>query len=213
MLLIDDTLVSEDLLTEAFSCDLARCKGGCCNSEGESGAPLDDDELEAMREVLPIVWADLSPRARKVIEEQGAFFRDKDGDWVTAVVDGHDCVYATYGPLQDAEGRPIGGSEGWCLCAIEKAFREGRFRTLPCYREGREPFMKPISCHLYPVRIKRIGDFTAVNYDRQDEMCGCAQRHGRRLGIRLYESLRDALVRRFGKEWYEQLEASAERVS
>ena len=209
MLLIDDTLVSEDLLGEAFCCDLPRCKGGCCNSEGESGAPLDDDELEAMREVLPIVWDDLTPRAQQVIKEQGAFFRDKDGDWVTAVVEGRDCVYATYGPLYDAEGRRVAGSEGWCLCAIEKAFREGRFRTLPSYRSGLMPFIKPISCHLYPVRLKHIGDFTAVNYDRQDELCGCAQRHGRALGVRLYECLHDALVRRFGQEWYEHLEAAA----
>ena len=205
MLLIDDTLVSEDLLTEAFCCDLARCKGGCCNSEGESGAPLDDDELEAMCEVLPIVWADLSPRARKVIEEQGAFFRDKDGDWVTAVVDGRDCVYATYGPLRDADGHLIAGSEGWCLCAIEKAFREGRFCTLSKYRNGCEPFVKPISCHLYPARIKQIGDFIAVNYDRQDAMCGSAQHHGRKLGLRLYQCLHDALLRRFGEEWYAKL--------
>lgn len=198
MIQIQDTLVSEDLLLRPFCCDLDRCKGGCCNSEGESGAPLDEDELDAMREVIPIVWDDLTPRGREVIEQQGPYFRDSQGDWVTSVVDGHDCVFCTY-----AEG-------GMCLCAIEKAFREGRFRTLSSYREGKVPFMKPVSCHLYPVRLKQIGDFTAVNYDEQSAMCGCAQRLGRRLNVRLYQCLKDSLIRRFGQEWYDELLICAE---
>ncbi len=200
MIHIDDTLVSEELLMTDFCCDLDTCHGNCCNSEGESGAPLDADELQAMQEVLPIVWDDLTPRARQVIEEQGAVFRDAAGDWVTQVVEGRDCVYCTY-----AEG-------GMCLCAIEKAFREGRFSTLPGYREGQVPFMKPISCHLYPVRLKQIGDYVAVNYDRQDKMCHCARLLGRKLHLKAYQVLRDALVRRFGAEWYAQLELCVEEM-
>lgn len=194
MVHIGDTLVSEDILNQAFCCDLAACKGGCCNSEGESGAPLDEDELEAMREVLPIVWDDLTPRGREVIEREGAFFKDKAGDWVTSVVDGRDCVYCTYG-----EG-------GMCLCAIEKAWREGRFQTLPSYREGKEPFMKPISCHLYPIRLKHIGDYTVLNYDEQSKMCGCAARLGRKLGVNVYQCLKDSIIRKFGKDYYDELD-------
>jgi hypothetical protein len=193
MIHIDGTLVSEELLLADFCCDLDRCLGNCCNSEGDSGAPLDPDELAAMQALLPIVWDDLTPRARRVIEEQGAFFQDSAGDWVTQVVEGRDCVYCTYG-----EG-------GMCYCAIEKAFREGKFNTLPEYRDGKEPFMKPISCHLYPVRLKQIGDYIGVNYDRQDRMCHCAHVLGRKLNLKVYQTLKDALVRRFGQEWYDQL--------
>ena len=200
MVHIGDTLVSEDVLGEAFCCDLKACKGGCCNSEGESGAPLDEDELEAMRQVLPIVWDDLTPRGREVIEREGAFFRDKAGDWVTSVVEGRDCVYCTY------------GEDGMCLCAIEKAFREGRFRTLPGYRDGKAPFIKPISCHLYPVRLKTIGDYTVLNYDSQPKMCGCATRLGRRLGINVYRCLKDAIIRKFGEAYYEEMEICAEEM-
>lgn len=194
MLHIDNTLISEDILACAFCCDIARCKGGCCNSEGESGAPLADDELSAMRELLPIVWDDLTPQAKTVIRRDGPIRRDTDGDWVTAVVDGRDCVYCTYGP------------DGVCLCAIEKAFREDRFRTLATYHGGHVPFPKPISCHLYPIRLRPLGEYIGLNYDRQDPMCHAALRLGRSRGLRLYETLRDALIRRFGAEWYEQLD-------
>ena len=203
MIGIQDTLVSEDLLREAFCCDLAACKGACCNSEGESGAPLDDDELEVMRALVDLCWDDLTPRAQQVIREQGPIFRDKAGDWVTSVVDGRDCVFCTY--AGEAEASRSGLPAGACLCAIEKAFRAGRFRTHPAYRGGSEPFMKPVSCHLYPVRLKRLGEYLAVNYDEQPEMCGCAQRRGRKLGVKVYECLREALVRRFGQAWFDEL--------
>lgn len=200
MIHIGDTLVSEDVLSTPFCCDLTTCRGNCCNSEGDSGAPLDEDELQALDEVLPLVWDDLTPRGREVIEQQGAYFKDKAGDWVTSVVDGRDCVYCTY-----ADG-------GLCLCAIEKAFREGKFQTLSGYRNGKAPFMKPISCHLYPIRLKRIGDYTAVNYDEQPKMCGCAIKLGRKQEIRIYQCLHDALVRKFGQTWYKELETCAEEM-
>lgn len=194
MVHIGDCLVSEDVLSEAFCCDLAACKGNCCNSEGESGAPLDEDELDAMKALVDIVWEDLTPRAQEVIREQGPFFKDKSGDWVTSVVEDRDCVFCTY------------DKGGMCLCVIEKAFRNGVFKTLPEYREGKVPFMKPISCHLYPVRLKQLGEYTALNYDQQDKMCGCAQKLGRKLNVKVYQCLKDALIRKFGKDWYDELE-------
>lgn len=210
MVHIGDTLVSEDILSEAFCCDLKACKGGCCNSEGDSGAPLDPDELKAMEEVIPIVWDDLTPRGQQVIKEQGPYFRDKAGDWVTSVVDGHDCVFCTYASEADAQANGL--PAGACLCAIEKAFREGRFKTLTSYREGKEPFMKPVSCHLYPIRLKQIGDYTALNYDEQPQMCGCAKKLGRKLNVHIYQCLKDALTRKFGAEWYKELEICADEM-
>lgn len=210
MVHIGDTLVSEDILSEAFCCDLKACKGGCCNSEGDSGAPLDPDELKAMEEVIPIVWDDLTPRGQQVIMEQGPYFRDKAGDWVTSVVDGHDCVFCTYASEADAQANGL--PAGACLCAIEKAFREGRFKTLTSYREGKEPFMKPVSCHLYPIRLKLIGEYTALNYDEQPQMCGCAKKLGRKLNVHIYQCLKDALTRKFGAEWYKELEICADEM-
>lgn len=210
MVNIDDTLVSEDVLSELFCCDLEACKGGCCNSEGESGAPLDEDELKAMEEVIPIVWDDLTPRGQQLIREQGPYFKDKAGDWVTSVVDAHDCVFCTY--AGEAEAKASGLPAGACLCAIEKAFRAGKFQTLPGYRDGKVPFMKPISCQLYPIRLKSIGDYTAVNYDEQPQMCGCAKKLGRKLNIRVYQCLKSALVRKFGEAWYKELETCANEM-
>lgn len=184
---INDTLVSEDLLDEAFCCDLEQCKGACCFSEGESGAPLETEELALLDKAVPIVWDELTPRAQEVIHSQGAYFKDKAGDWVTSVVEDRDCVFCTWAP------------SGMCYCAIEKAWREGRF-----------DWMKPVSCHLYPIRLKRIGDYTTVNYDRQDKMCGCAHKLGRKLNIKLYQCLRSSLIRKFGEDWYSQLENAAE---
>lgn len=210
MIHIADTLVSEDVISEAFCCDLSACMGGCCNSEGDSGAPLDEDELKAMEEVIPIVWDDLTPRGQQMIREQGPYFRDKAGDWVTSVVDGHDCVFCTYAGEDEAQasGLPAGA----CLCAIEKAFREGKFQTLTSYREGKVPFMKPISCHLYPIRLKRIGDYTALNYDEQPQMCGCAKRLGKKLNVHIYQCLKSALIRKFGEGWYQELETCAKEM-
>lgn len=207
---IQDTLVSEDLLREAFCCDLHSCKGACCNSEGESGAPLTEEELPVMKAMAEMLFDELTPRAQKVIEEQGPYFRDKAGDWVTSVVDAHDCVFCTY--ADEAYAKAAGLPAGACLCAIEKAFREGRFQTHPLYRQGKEPFMKPISCHLYPVRLKQFGEYLAVNYDEQPQMCGCAQRLGRKHGIRVYQSLKDALIRRFGQAWYDELTLCADEM-
>ena len=207
---IEDTLVSEDILKEAFCCDLSVCKGGCCNSEGESGAPLDEDELDVVQALADIVWDDLTPRAQEVIREQGPYFKDGAGDWVTSVVDGRDCVFCTY--PSDEECLAAGVPTGTCLCAIERAFRAGRFVTHPSYRGGAVPFMKPVSCHLYPIRLKPLGDYLALNYDEQVKMCGCAIRLGRKRNIRLYQCVKDALVRRFGQAWYDELEVCVQEL-
>ena len=125
MIQIDDTLVSLDVIERYFLCDLSKCKGECC-VEGDSGAPLEDSELAKLQKVLPIIWDDLSPKAQEVIHKQGVAYIDEEGDTVTSIVNGKDCVFTCY----DADGT--------CKCAIEKA-----------YREGKTDFYKPVSCHLY----------------------------------------------------------------
>ena len=185
MLQIQNALVSLDLAEEFFVCDLAKCLGQCC-IEGDAGAPITEDEKKKLEEVLPVVWADLLPAAREVIERQGVAYTDEEGDLVTSIVDGRDCVFTTYAP------------GGMCLCAVEKAFREGK-----C------DWRKPMSCYLYPLRLTEYPDFTAVNYHRW-KICKCARTLGRKEGVRLYEFMRGPLTERFGAEWYDELKQACE---
>lgn len=184
MLLIKDTLVSLDLIERFFVCDLDTCLGECC-IDGDAGAPLLQSEKEEidrhMDKILPL----LNPLAQKIIKEEGSSYIDPDGDLVTQIVEGRDCVYTTY-----AEG-------GKCLCALEKA-----------YREGKLPHLKPSSCHLYPVRLKKFAGKTALNVHRW-EICKCAEILGRKQGVRAYEFLKEPLIRQFGEEWYAELETAA----
>lgn len=184
MLQIKDTLVSLDLVERFFVCDLDACLGACC-IDGDAGAPLAPGENEKIREILPEVKPDLMPRALEEIEAEGTSYIDPDGDEVTQIVEGRDCVYTCYAP------------GGKCLCALEKA-----------YREGRIPDVKPISCRLYPVRLKEYDGFTAVNLHRW-KICRPAETLGRKLGVRAYEFLKGPLTARFGQEWYDELELTA----
>ncbi|MDR1406732.1 MAG: DUF3109 family protein [Tannerella sp.] len=184
MLQIDDTLVSLDLMERTFACDLALCRGACC-IEGDSGAPLEKAEFDTLQHLLPALWDDLSPAAQDVVRRSGIAFIDVEGDVVTTLVDGRDCIFA----CRDADGI--------CRCTIEKACRQGRI-----------PFLKPVSCHLYPVRVTRYKTFTAVNYNRW-KICRAAETAGNRLHLPLYRFLREPLVRRFGAAWYEQLDFCA----
>lgn len=185
MLQIKDTLISLDLVERYFCCDLDSCLGECC-IDGDAGAPITEDERRKLEEVLPAVIGDLLPGARREIEENGVAYVDCEGDLVTSIVDGRNCVFTTYGP------------GGMCMCALEKAWREGRI-----------DFMKPMSCHLYPVRIREYDGFTAVNFHRW-KICKCAEILGRKNGIRAYRFLEGPLVRRFGREWYDELVEAAD---
>ncbi len=185
MIQIDDTIISTDLFDTRFCCDLAVCKGICC-IEGDSGAPLEEEELAELEKVLPVVWDDLSEKSKAVIDRQGVSYVDVEGDLVTSIVDGCECVFTR-----------IDGS-GMCMCAIEKA-----------YREGKIDFYKPISCHLYPIRIEKLRNGTvALNVHRWD-VCKCAFSKGRELDVPLYVFLKEPLIRRFGKDWYEKVEIAA----
>lgn len=184
---VGGVLVSADVLTECFCCDLDACKGECC-VEGDAGAPVTMDEVAAIEEAVETVWPALSARAQAVIDRQGVAYTDPDGDLVTSIVDGKDCVFTCH-------------EDGRCLCALEKAWREGRTR-----------FCKPVSCALYPIREVAMGNGTVgLNYHRWN-VCRAAVDKGRRLGVPVYKFLKDPLTRRFGAEWYAELEAVADEL-
>lgn len=181
MLQIDNTIISLDLLDEQFVCELSTCKGICC-VEGDSGAPLEVEEIQIIEDLLPVIWDDLSEKSKDIIKKQGISYIDEDDEPVTSIVDGRECVFTYF------------DEKGICKCAIEKAFREGKTN-----------FYKPISCHLYPVRLQKYNEFTAVNYHRWS-VCECATVLGRNLKIPVYQFLKEPLVRKFGQDWFNELE-------
>lgn len=191
ILQIGDILLSSDILTEQFCCDLSACKGQCC-IEGDAGAPVTLEEIGEIEDSIDEAWSDLSATAQAVIDKQGVAYTDEEGDLVTSIVGGKDCVFTYYDDIEDFNThKPI---KGCCLCALEKAFRAGKSR-----------FCKPISCALYPIREKRFKDGTvALNYHRWD-VCKDAVKKGRELQLPVYRFLEGPLVRRFGQEWYNEL--------
>lgn len=187
MIQIDDTIISLDVFKEKFLCNLDACKGECC-IEGDAGAPLEEEEVEQLKKVLPVIWEDLSSEAQAVIEKQGVCYKDEDGDLVTSIVNGKDCVFTCY------------DEKGCCYCAIEKA-----------YREGKVDFYKPVSCHLYPIRVQKYSEFKAVNYHRWS-VCKAAVLLGLKEDMPIYKFLKEPLVRKFGEDWYTELEIAAEEM-
>ncbi len=185
MLQIQNTIVTLDLAEEFFCCDLEKCLGACC-IEGDAGAPVTIDEVEKIEEVLPVVEPEMLPRAVEEVRQNGVAYVDQEGDLVTTILDGRNCAFTCYAP------------GGICLCALEKAFREGK-----------TGFKKPASCSLYPLRLTTYPTFTAVNY-HQWKICRDAVANGRKKGIRLYQFLRGPLTERFGKEWYDELSQACE---
>ena len=185
ILQVGDVLLSSEILTEQFCCDLSVCKGACC-VEGDAGAPVTMEEIGEIEDCLDTVWADLSASAQSVIDKQGVAYTDQEGDLVTSIVRGKDCVFTYYGDLCS--------TKDCCLCALEKAYRAGKTR-----------FCKPVSCALYPIREKRLGnDLVGLNYNRW-EVCKAAIEKGKAEGTPLYHYLEAPLRRRFGDEWYEEL--------
>lgn len=195
---IGGVLVSPDIITEYFCCDLSKCKGICC-VEGDAGAPVTLDEVGAMEDNLDAVWSELSASAQSVIDKQGVAYTDNDGDLVTSIVGKKDCVFTCYHDIQDFNsGETI---PNCCLCAFERAFRAGRIK-----------WCKPVSCALYPIREKKFSmGLVGINYNRWD-VCHDAVALGRKLGIRVYQFLKEPLVRRFGEAWYKELEEAASLV-
>ena len=180
MIQIGGAIVSLDIFEKQFVCNLAKCKGMCC-VYGESGAPLEDDEITILQELFPKVKPFMTTAGIAVVELQGVYDTDIDNDKVTPLIgNSEDCVYACK-------------EKNLIYCAIEKAFIHGETE-----------FRKPLSCHLYPIRITKYNDFEAVNYHPW-KICIDALRLGKRKTTPLYVFLKEPLIRKYGAEWYEQL--------
>ena len=179
---VGGVLISSDLLTEEFCCDLEVCKGACC-VEGDAGAPVSLDEVMEIENHVDDVWHQLSASAQSVIDQQGVAYTDQEGDLVTSIVGGKDCVFTYYGDLKLNEGNTV---KNCCLCTLEN-------------------YLKPISCALYPIREKTFSDGTvALNYHKWD-ICKCGREKGKALHLPVYKFLKGPLTRRFGEEWYAEL--------
>ena len=183
MVEIFNTVVSFELFEQMFCCDLAQCKGHCCVG-GDAGAPLQDAEEEKIKEILPKILKYLPEKSQKTIAENGVAYRDREGELVTMLVNKSECAFAYF-------------ENETALCALERA-----------YNEQITDFIKPISCHLYPVRIENFTDFTAINFHHW-HLCKSAEECGKKLQIPAYKFLKKPLIRRFGKEWYAELEQAA----
>lgn len=184
MVAIENTLVSDEVFTEKFICDLNKCKGACC-WEGDYGAPLEENELNILRDIYPKIKDYLPKSSQEKIEKEGThiFFEPAQELATPTFADSGACVYLTYEP------------SGIAVCGIQKAFRDGII-----------DFEKPISCHLYPIRIKKYKDYDAINYDRWD-ICKSACALGKREKMPVFKFLKNAIIRKYGNEYYKQMEA------
>ena len=186
MLQIDDKIVSFDVVDDFFLCDLNKCQGICC-VDGDAGAPLKHDELIIIEKVFGKIKKYLPEKHLKVIEEQGLYVKDKnDGDFLTPCLKTGECAYLTYDE-----------SDEIYKCAFEIA-----------YEKGEIDFWKPISCHLYPIRLSKFNTFIAVNYEQRN-ICSAGRVLGKQKNIKVYEFLKSSLIREFGEEWYEKLDYAA----
>ncbi len=187
MIIIDNILVSDELVQEQFVCDLMKCKGGCC-VDGDAGAPLAPEERANIDEVLPVVKEYLNEQSLAEIEKQGNYVWDNEFGWVTPAIDGGICVYAVTDQM------------GVVKCGIEQAYRDGKIN-----------WKKPISCHLFPVRIKRSdsGNQEYVNYEPREDLCKPACKLGKKLKVPVYQFLKEPLIRQYGEAFYETLDAIA----
>ena len=187
MFQLDKTIVSEEIFEKEFVCNLNACHGACC-VDGDAGAPLNEEETKIMAAIYPQVKPYLRPEGIKAIEEQGTHIVSDFDELETPLIDGKDCAYVIF------DGKTA-------LCGIEQA-----------YNEGKVSWKKPISCHLYPIRVKEYSDFAAVNYHKW-HICSDACSLGEELGVPVYKFVKEALIRKFGEQWYEELEKVAEELN
>ncbi len=184
MFQLGKTIVSEEIIEKDFVCNLTACKGACC-IDGDAGAPLEDKETEILVDIYSKVKPFLSTEGIAAIEEQGAFVKGEDGEWETPLINGSACAYVIFDSKKIAK------------CGIEEA-----------YNQGKIPWKKPLSCHLYPVRVREYTELTAVNYHKW-QICDPACALGEELKVPIYKFVKEALIRKFGKDWYSELEKVA----
>lgn len=190
MIAIENVLVSDLVAQEQFVCDLTKCKGGCCE-DGDAGAPLTKEELDLINEVYETVKPYLTPEGIRVIEKNGRYNYDRDFGWVTPAINGGLCAYGSK------------DENGIIKCGIEQA-----------YRDGKISWKKPISCHLYPIIVRKgkNGDFDRMNYEPREVLCkpGCI--NGKKLKVPVYQFLKEPIIRMYGEEFYDALDAVAEKM-
>jgi len=187
MFQLGKTIVSEEIIKNDFVCNLSACKGACC-IDGDAGAPLDDVEAETLKNIYPKVKPFLREKGIEAIEKQGTHIKTAFGDLETPLIDGADCAYVIFDEKKTA------------LCGIEEAYNQGKIN-----------FKKPSSCHLYPIRVKEYSEFAAVNYDRW-EICDDACSLGKELQVPVYKFVKEALISKFGEDWYMELEKVAKKL-
>jgi hypothetical protein len=187
---IENVLVSDAVTQEQFVCDLKKCKGACCE-EGDAGAPLEKEELDLLKEHYEEIKPYMTPEGRAEVEKQGLYRYDKEFGWVTPTIDGRICAYGHV------------DKQGIIKCGIEQA-----------YHAGDISWKKPISCHLYPIRIKKSkrGNEEYVNYEPREGLCDPACSLGKKLKVPVFSFLREALERKYGKEFFELLEAAVRHM-
>ncbi len=180
MIELDKVLITDEVIEEEFVCNISKCKGACC-VEGDLGAPLEKEELQIFEKIYEEVKPYLSDIGIQEIEKQGLYLKDWEDDWSTPVINGKECAYAVY------------DEDNVLQCGIELA-----------YNDGKIDYKKPISCHLYPIRITKLQAYDALNYDRW-EICSDACTFGKELQVPVYKFLKDPLTRKYGEKWYEDL--------
>lgn len=184
MFQLGKTIVSEEIIENDFVCNLSACKGACC-IDGNAGAPLEDEETEILASILKKVKPFLRAEGIAVLEKQGAFVKGEDGEWETPLVNNSECAYVTF------------SDNGTAKCGIEEA-----------YNQGAITWKKPISCHMYPVRVREYTELVAVNYHKW-QICDPACNLGKELQVPIYKFVKEALIRKFGVAWYRELEQVA----
>ena len=187
MIIVEDAIISDDIVEKQFICNIEKCKGACC-IEGDLGAPLEMDELAVFEEIYEKVKPYLSKEGIAEIEEQGVYVKDFEGDFSTPTIGDKECAYAVY------------DKENVLQCGIEQAYNDG----LISYR-------KPMSCYLYPIRVKKFGRNESLNYDKWD-ICSDACSLGEKLGVPIYKFLKDPLIQKYGEGWYEKLEKEVDKL-
>lgn len=190
MIAIDNKLVSDEIIEAQFVCDLNKCKGGCC-VDGDAGAPLEKDELARLNEVYDVVLPYLDEEHKRELQKQGRYVYDKEFGWVTPTIASKVCVYA------------IKDGKGVVKCGIEQAYLDGKIN-----------WKKPISCHLFPIRISHSRDKQTeyLNYEPREDLCSAACSLGKKLKVPVYVFLKESLIRKYGTEFYEALEATAKHI-
>lgn len=186
MIAINNILVSDDVVREQFVCDLLKCKGGCCE-DGDAGAPLEKEEMDRINEVYEVVKPYLTPAGVKEIEKNGRYQYDREFGWVTPTIEGKMCAYG----FRD--------NKGIIKCGLEQA-----------YYDGKTSWKKPISCHLYPIKTGMTRSGEVVNYEPRETMCRPACIQGKKLKVPVYIFLKEALIRKYGEEFYNVLSKVAE---